>query len=326
MTLTKTPWSSVLLGAALGLTVVAALEAGTEGRVTGVITDASGTPLADVKITVTTPEITTFKLDRKSDAKGKYSVLLLDATRRYVFRFEKEGFQPLETDLKPKLGEPLRRDFQLASGAAQPAPASAAAAAGEAPAPAAAGGDPAIPIFNEGVLAHQAGDRALAREKFEEAARINPNLMQAHYGAAAIAMEEGRHADAAAGAERTLAIDPTFVRALDLRFRAYSELGDQAKTEAAADALFQADPQLGATALYNLAVALYNGGKTARAAGLLERLLAAAADHAKAHYMLGLCHVNQGNSAEAKRHLERFLELAPEDPDAATAKEMLAYL
>ena len=30
--------------------------------------------------------------------------------------------------------------------------------------------------------------------------------------------------------------------------------------------------------------------------------------------------------AEAKEHLQRFLELAPDDPDAAAAREMLAYL
>jgi hypothetical protein len=36
--------------------------------------------------------------------------------------------------------------------------------------------------------------------------------------------------------------------------------------------------------------------------------------------------INTGDNAKAKEHLQTFIELAPEDNDAATAKEMLASL
>jgi Tfp pilus assembly protein PilF len=42
--------------------------------------------------------------------------------------------------------------------------------------------------------------------------------------------------------------------------------------------------------------------------------------------MLGLCYVNSGDNAKAKEHFSRFLELAPDDPDAGTAAEMVQYL
>ena len=41
--------------------------------------------------------------------------------------------------------------------------------------------------------------------------------------------------------------------------------------------------------------------------------------------MLGLVYVNTGDSAKAKEHLQKFIDLAPDDPEVATAKQMLDY-
>jgi len=35
--------------------------------------------------------------------------------------------------------------------------------------------------------------------------------------------------------------------------------------------------------------------------------------------------LNLGDTEDAKTHLTRFLELAPDDPDAALAREMLEF-
>ena len=42
--------------------------------------------------------------------------------------------------------------------------------------------------------------------------------------------------------------------------------------------------------------------------------------------MLAMCHVGRGENAAAKEQFEKFLAMAPDDPDAATAREMLSYL
>ena len=43
--------------------------------------------------------------------------------------------------------------------------------------------------------------------------------------------------------------------------------------------------------------------------------------------MLGMCYVSESANAKAKQSLETFLaKAAADDPDVATAKEMLAYL
>ena len=49
-------------------------------------------------------------------------------------------------------------------------------------------------------------------------------------------------------------------------------------------------------------------------------------NHAPSHYYLGLILMREGAKQEAKSHFGRFLELAPDDPDAATARDALTHL
>ena len=44
------------------------------------------------------------------------------------------------------------------------------------------------------------------------------------------------------------------------------------------------------------------------------------------YYQLGMISVNQNKKEEAIQNLEKFLELAPEDGQAATARQLLEYL
>ena len=46
----------------------------------------------------------------------------------------------------------------------------------------------------------------------------------------------------------------------------------------------------------------------------------------QAHYYLALVLVGDGNTAEAKAHLEKFVALAPNAAEAANAREMLKQL
>ena len=63
-----------------------------------------------------------------------------------------------------------------------------------------------------------------------------------------------------------------------------------------------------------------------KAYALFEQSLAGDPAFAKTHYMLGMCHINRGENADAREHFEAFLAMAPNDPDATTAKEMLSYI
>ena len=57
-----------------------------------------------------------------------------------------------------------------------------------------------------------------------------------------------------------------------------------------------------------------------------EKALELEPEMARAHYRLGLAYLSAGELERARNHLTRFIELQPEDPEAATAREMLGYL
>jgi tetratricopeptide (TPR) repeat protein len=287
-----------------------------EGRILGTIVDASGAPVADAQVLLTR-QGSSFKQEKKSDAKGQFTMLIIDATKEYLIHIEKAGFQPLEETVKAKIGDTFRVTYTLQ-------PAVQAAAAGP---QALTGENQAVLAYNEAVTKLQAQDKAGAIAKFEEAATLNPKLPDAQIVLAELYLDQGKHAEALAAAERYLALQPNAPRGLSVQYDAYTALGDAAKADVALEALIQADPgHDSAVRLLNKGVNLFNAAKVDQAIQVFERVLQVDPTLAKTHYMLGLSYANSGNDAKAKEHLSKFLELAPNDENAATAKEMLEYI
>jgi len=396
----------------------------TQGRIMGEVVDENGEPVPGVTLVITTPELTDYRDELTTSKKGRFTAVFLDATKSYMFKFQKEGFRTLEEPVKPEVGQNRRVTFTMPSYQAQPAQETS-----EVPTGAAARGlTEAQKTFNEGVLASQEGDAETALAKFQEAAELDPELMQAHLALAGLHLSQGRNAQAAAAAERALEIDPAEIRAKEIAYDAYAALGNTEKAEQyladlqetgidtsarlfntgvaalnvgdyetaskkfraaleenpeltpaysalsvvlvgqekleealqAADAALQREPdnaralrmryqslrllgrldeaaeafqkldtddQIEALELqYNNATELFNAGQTQEAVELLRAVVAARQDHARAHYLLGLSYTNLGDNEAARRHFETFLQLAPDDPDAPTAQEMLKYL
>jgi tetratricopeptide (TPR) repeat protein len=285
-----------------------------EGRILGTVVDASGAPVPDAKVLLTRKG-TAYKQEKKSDAKGTFTLLVLDATQEYQIHIEKAGFLPVDESVKAKIQDTTRVTYTL-----QPE----AKAAGP---QALTGENKAILAYNEGVAKLQANDKPGALAKFEEAAQLNPKLPDAQVVLAELYLDQGKNAEALAAAERYLALQPNAPRALSVQYDAYTALGDAAKADAALEALIQADPgHDSAVRLLNKGVNLFNASKVDQAVQIFERVLQVDPTLAKTHYMLGLSYANSGDTAKAKEHLSKFLEMAPNDENAATAKEMLAYI
>ena len=188
------------------------------------------------------------------------------------------------------------------------------------------GADVATLLFNEGAEALKVGDLDSAQSRFEEALAAQPELHQATDALMIVYARKGDWAKAAAQAEQAIARDPANLRALRLRHEAYGHLGDQAKVKEAFDALAKADPAALAGALLDSGIAKFNANDTQGAIADLSRVVEIDPKSALAHYYLGLCYTNTSKPDLAKTHLQRFLELAPDNPNAAGAREMLKYL
>jgi tetratricopeptide (TPR) repeat protein len=415
-----------LVALSLALALAVPLHAVGEGRLLGTVVDQSGAPIAGAKAILTSPN-SSYKQERSSDSRGKFTLIVLDATRKYVLRLEKEGFQPLEGPVDIKVGDPTNESFTMV-----PVPKPTGPAPGSREAIELEGKSKAITAFNEGVGLLNGNDLGGAAAKFQEAATLDPKLAPAHAALAEVLLEQKKYDPALAEIDRYLELDPGKPRGLRVRFDVLKAKGDKAAAAAALDTLVKADPghesavrlfnegaeavraddnaaavqylkrslemdpaldpayvalgglylrhkqykearelvdqllqrepnnlealtlraealkglgdkagmqqaeaalkaattsqDVSPDALFKQGITLYNAGNIKEARATFERVAAAKPDFAKVHYMLGLSYANLNETAKAKEHFETFLKLAPNDPDAGTAKEMLGYL
>jgi tetratricopeptide (TPR) repeat protein len=314
---------AALAALALTLALAGVLHAIGEGRIVATIVDEAGAPVEGAKVLLTRPG-TGYKLEKTSDKKGQVMLLILDATQEYQIHVEKAGFSPYEGPLKPKVEDTMRVTFTLIKPApSEPEP----DAPKEMP-----GSEQAILTYNEGVAVLRNGDTAGAVPKFEQAAALNPELAEAHAVLAELYLELKRNGDAVAAADRYLVLKPGDPRGLRVRYDAFKAVGDAAKAKEALEALGAADANDPETAIrfFNEGAERTRAGQYDEAAAFFAKVVQIAPDDpkfAKAHYVLGITYAKDGaKKVQAKEHLQKFLQLTPDDPEAETAKQMLDYL
>lgn len=281
-----------------------------EGRMNGRILDAvTKEPIANAVVSIAATEKTNFKTEVKSNGEGKWAFFALDATVPYKFVVSAEGYAPYQEIIKIPLGVNTLKDFHLNKPTAgQPV-------AGEPK------GDPAVDAYNAGAALANAGDLKGAVAKFNEAVAAKPDLTAAWIALAKMANKTEDYKRAIEAANKVLEIDSEDMEMWGVLAKAYAATGDKAKAAEAAGKL----PK-NASALFNEAARVINGGNDAEGEKLLKQAVAADDKFAIAYYELGMIYVRAGKSAEAKTNLSKYLELEPSGKDAPVAKEMLSYL
>ncbi len=191
-------------------------------------------------------------------------------------------------------------------------------------------GDPgretAIRVYNEGAEATRRNDNTAAAAYLKRSLEADPTFDQAYSALTGLYLTRKNFKDAAELSEQWLTHQPNSLEALTVRYEAYKGMGNQAKAKEALAAMTAADQSGDPDTFFRQGVSLFNANNFPQARAAFERVLAAEPNHAKAHYMMGLVHANAGESAKAKEFLTKFVKLAPNDPDAPAAKEMLEYL
>lgn len=135
-------------------------------------------------------------------------------------------------------------------------------------------GTTAYRCFVEACSAEDNGDSETAEHLFRQAIDLEPNMAAALTNLGNLVYRQGELEEARKLYDRALEHDPT-------------------------------QPE----ARYNLANLLEDMGETDLAIAELRRVCAAAPDFADAHYNLGIMLAQVGGHAQAKQHLERYLEL-----------------
>jgi tetratricopeptide (TPR) repeat protein len=181
-------------------------------------------------------------------------------------------------------------------------------------------------IHNEAVALSKAGNFEGAFAKFQEAVEVDPNLQVALLGVATTGLKIDRNAEVVAATETILKEDPQNEQAIRMRYNASLKLGDENLIIDALVSLAVVEPDMARDGLWLLALAAYDASDMARAKMRFNKVIEVDPNRPRAHYYLGLIYVSEEANAEAKSHLERFLELAPDDPDAATAEDLVKFL
>lgn len=151
------------------------------------------------------------------------------------------------------------------------------------------GGTTAYRHFVEACAAEDRGDSELAEHLFRQAIDLEPNMAAALTNLGNLVYRQGEVEEARRLYERALEADPN-------------------------------QPE----ARYNFANLLEDLGDTEAAITELRKVCAGAPDFADAHYNLGLMLAQLGGTAQAKQHLERYLELDGGSDWAGHARAFLA--
>ncbi len=188
------------------------------------------------------------------------------------------------------------------------------------------GGDAAAMVYNEGQASLQVGDLQTAKQRFLEALELDPELTPALWALAIAHMNGKSYGEAAATAEKVLEREPENLGAKMMAHDAYEAGGDAGNEKRAFDRLVATGSSDVAVQFYDRAVDHFGTNNLGKAATQFERALKVDPTKVKAHYYLGLCYINQGETAEAVDQLKKFIAAAPDDPDVGTATEMVNSL
>lgn len=308
----RVPSRALSLALLAAFALAASAHAVGEGRIIGTVTDDQSAPLPGVKVTFTRPG-TDYKQEKTSDAKGKFTLLVLDATQEYTIRLEKEGYQPYEEVLKPKPQDTLRISYQL--GKLVPAGPS------DAQLKELEGKNQAVASFNEGVTLLRSNDLAGAAAKFEAATQSDASLAPAFGALAEVYVELGKNAEALAAADRYLQLEPGNVRGLKVQFDAYKAMGDTAKTDEVLKALAAVDKSRDtAIRAYNLGAEASRSGNRDAAIAYLKQTLEIDPTLDQAYTALGQVYMVKKSYKEAVAALEPLLARDPVNLEALTIR------
>jgi tetratricopeptide (TPR) repeat protein len=249
----------------------AAAQAG--GRISRKVEDQFGDPIEGVQVTAISPDRESFKLEKTTNKKGKFVLAFADSTASYVIELKKEGYETIVAPINPELAAAhtalaavahMRGDYAGAAEEAEKAlaiePTDVRAMQIRYDAYRLAGNnakakeeekalrelwglsDSAARIFNEGADAYNSGDMATAISKFQQAADLDPTLVQARLVLAKLFFSEGNLSEGLVRAEEAVALEPDNPEALRIAYDSARRLGKTESTARALDGLAASDP------------------------------------------------------------------------------------
>ena len=309
--------SLVLLGLALALTAQDDLG---RGRISGDVVDASGAKVPGALVVVESPR-SNARMEAKTDKKGHFAVGGL-GTGTWRVTVSKEGYLTSSTEIQVS---------QLAANPPVNLTLTKASAGGASPSAEAGGSllDSGNALLKEGRY-----DEAIAA--FEEFVVMFPDVYAVHLNIGSAFKEKG-DLDRAES-EFKIVLEKNGPALEDLRkqkdtsLKALSGLGEVALKRGdfeTAQGYFRRALEISPedpAAAYNVGEIFFSNQKTDDAIAYFELAIKIKGDWPKAYHRLGLVYLNKGDLPKALENLKKFLELDPQNPEAASVKAAIAAI
>ncbi len=168
-----------------------------------------------------------------------------------------------------------------------------------------------------GKAALDAGDLAVAEQRYRDAVTFDPKSAEAQFGLGNALVRQNKLAEAGAAYEAAVARNPNMAAAHANLGVVYYQQGNLTKAAQAFDAALRIDPDDPST-LYLKAAVRIQENNMVEAESLLIRARDLAPTMPEVYYGLGVLYKAKGQNAEAIAAFEKFLELGPGQDPAAT--------
>lgn len=303
-------------------TLAIALPAAAQGgRLRGVVKDDKGQPVDGAKVTIDFQGGVSRHFETKTDKSGEFIQVGL-ASGEYKIIAQKDKLAGMQMVRVRGAGNPVEVTVMVTPGGSVLDAREAAAKNAE-----------VMKAVDAGLAAAAAGKLEEAITAFNQAIALNPSCFGC-FSAMGNAYTQNKEYDKAETAyKKAVEIKADYADAyagLANIYNAQHKFDEAAAAGAKATELSAAG---GAAAgggnpenLYNQGVISWNAGKVADAKKAFESAIAANPNHAESHYQLGMVLVNEGNLAGAAGEFDTYVKLAPDGPNAAQAKALVAQL
>lgn len=278
-------------------------------RISGTVTDEQGNPIAGARVEAENPVNLPSLLSTTTDAKGRFAFGGVNVGD-WKLRVTADGYHSYEEAFRAGVRANVRKEIRLkrATGAALLATS-----------------EKARKEATDAQERFEAGDYDGAIQLYRELLAKVPEIYQIHFN---IALSLERKQDLVAAVSEYRLFLEKEPEQYDANFNLANILVRSGRHEEAIP-YYEKCTQIArdnAVAFFNLGLALFQTKQADAATSAFERALAVDPKLADAHFMLGNIHLGKGDTAKAREHYERFLELAPDAPNAAAAREALAQL
>ena len=295
----------VFIGLFIVFTFYLTAFASSTGAAEGFIIDAqTGEPISKAKITLVYAKSTSIKFELYSDKKGHFYRGGL-VVGNYKITVEKDGYMPMESSLRVRLGDATKMDIELDSF--------------ESVAP------KSTKLSTQGSNLLNEGRYEEAIEKFTDAISENQLNPVFYYYRGGSFEKTGNMDKALEDYQKSVELKPDFILPISRTAEIYAKQKDFER----AIEFYKKAVELGdqdTTTYYNYGICLMNIGNSSEAKSVFEKLLSLDENYSDAYYQLGIIYIGLGDSAKAKELLQKFIDMDPENQNAKIAKEILKSL